>query len=284
LNVNKKKLLVLSFFIIVILLSPLLPIHDFQSPYFSAILNTMHFPIMALATFLIAGRNPSKKRVASSLLIPLLFAILVEYLQHFMLNRHPGIDDVIRGFLGSITAILLVKFKKNCFLFSIAIVVILYSLSYDLISVKIRKDLMYSSFPVIDGIHTPFYTKPWSEKYNSQILLNDSLLEFTAPVNNEWPGIETRLLPKDWSMYSNLVFTVKSNYKLKLSCMIESKSGRYYRSWKIDSNFKTIICPIDSFLNNSQKIKDIENINLINFYVNNLSRDAEISFSEIYLE
>lgn len=283
-NINKKYFFILSFFVIIILLTPLIPIPDFKSPYFSALINTMHFPIMALATFLIAGKNPTKKRVVLSLLIPFILAIIVEFLQNFLLGRHPGIDDVIRGMLGSITIILLIKSKKKCYLFSLAIITILYSLSYDFISVKIRKDLMLASFPVIDGINTPCYTKPWSEKYNSKISVNDTLLEFIAPLNIEWPGIETKLLPTDWGKYSFLVFTVKSNYKIKLSCMIETKSGRYYMSWKIDESFKTIKCPFDNFLNNSKEIKDIENVVLINFYVNKLSKPATISFSQIYLE
>jgi len=128
------------FIVVLILLSPLLPIPVFKSPYMSSLFNTMHFLIMALATYLIAGRDPSKKRMILSVIIPVSFAVLVEFLQSSLPNRHMGVDDIIRGTFGSLSVILMIKLRKYCLIWVIVVLISIWSLGYDFISVKIRTE------------------------------------------------------------------------------------------------------------------------------------------------
>ncbi len=269
--------------VVLILLTPLLPIPVFKSPYMSSLINTMHFLIMALATYLIAGRDPSKKRMILSIIIPVSFAVLVELLQGSIPNRHMGVDDIIRGTFGSLSVILMIKLRRYCLIWVVVTLISIWSLGYDFISVKIRKDIMYARFPTLDDIHTPFYTKAWRQGQMSEVIVMDSVLVLIAPEKVDWPKMESKILPEDWSAYDTLMMIVRADYKIDLGCCIQNRGVRYYFHWNIDDNIREFKTPLKDFVSGETNLVEADKIEIIHFYVHNLDRPVEILFYRIKL-
>lgn len=238
---------------------------------------------MALATFLIAGREPSKKRAILSIIIPLSFAVLVEVLQSSIPNRHMGVDDIIRGAFGSLSVILIIKFRRYCVIWVVVTLMSIWSLGYDFISVKIRKDIMYARFPILDDIHAPFYTKAWGQGQMSEVFIKDSVLVLIAPEKVDWPKMESKILPENWSDFDTLMIIVKADYKVDLGCCIQNRGVRYYFHWNIDDNIREFKTSLKDFVNSETNLISADKIEIIHFYVHDLDRPVEILFYIIKL-
>ncbi|KQC12904.1 MAG: hypothetical protein APR63_09920 [Desulfuromonas sp. SDB] len=283
-NINKNINFILIILIALLLLSPLFPLPELFSPYFSALANSMHFLIMAAATWIILGKSSSKIRLILSILIPGLAAIFVEFAQHLLPHRHFGIDDIIRGLMGSLTVILLVKFRKKCLSYVFVTLMILWSWGYDLVSTKVRIDLMQSRFPIIDDIGAPGYTNAWQAKEGAVLFQDDQQIILEVPPEKSWPQMESRIIPCFWNEYDSIILLVQADYKVKLGSRIQCSGGRYYCNFVIDNEITRLSVPLVNYCNGNKRFNNLWKIYALNFYVSQLPRKNQIIFYRIKLK
>lgn len=283
-KVDKNINLFLIVIIALLLLSPLFPLPEIFSPYFSALANSMHFLIMAVATWIILGKSSSKIRLILSILIPALAAIFVEFAQHLLPHRHFGIDDIIRGLMGSLTVILLVKFRKKCWCYVLVTLMILWSWGYDLVSTKVRIDLMRSRFPIIDDIGAPEYTNAWQAKEGAVLFQDNQQIILVLPPHKSWPQMESRIIPSFWNSYDSIIILVQAEYKVKLGSRIQCCGGRYYHNFVIDNEISRISAPLIDYCNQDKRFDPNWKVYALNFYVSELPRKNRIIFYRIKLK
>lgn len=222
----------------VLLLLPLLPSGQGRNIYLGAVFNSAHFFLAGAVTLLIAGGNSGSRKTVISVAIPVLAAILVELIQLAYPDRNSGIDDVVRSFLGSVCAVILLKGRKSFVLGSVFSVLFVYAVSYDVTTLIIRQGVMEARFPVLDDVGAPFYTKAWKPRINAALQRAEDEIVFTSFPNQKWSNIESNILPQDWRGYGVFSIETRSSRQVKCGIQVRTEKGNYYGEFRTDTFYE----------------------------------------------
>lgn len=222
----------------VLLLLPLLPSGQGRNIYLGAVFNSAHFFLAGAVTLLIAGRNPGSRKTIFSLAVPVMAAILVELIQLAYPDRNSGIDDVVRSFLGSVCAVILLKGRRSFVLGSVFSILFVYAVSYDVTSLIIRQGVMEARFPVLDDVGAPFYTKAWKPRINAALQRAEDEIVFTSFPNQKWSNIESNILPEDWRGHEVFSIEARSFRRVKCGIQVRTDKGNYYGEFWPDTFYE----------------------------------------------
>ncbi len=270
-------------FVIVLVLLPLLPSSQSGSVELGAVFNTMHFFLTGTATFLIAGTRPGKKRILLSFVIPVAASCAVEILQMAYPERSAGIDDIIRGALGSFCALIIIKGRKRFFLGAVFSLILVYAAAYDLTGLKIRRDIMISRFPVLDDIRAPFYTKAWKPRRKAELRRLNGEMIFTALPDEKWSNIESNILPQDWTGFRFISIEAKSSNKTKCGIQLRTDKGVFYGEFTIDTFYETHDMPLAEFRSGENYFEPGFNVELISVFLSKPAQETRINIRRIKL-
>ncbi|MBN1619736.1 VanZ family protein [candidate division WOR-3 bacterium] len=281
---NKKYYYTLRWaFVVVLVLLPLLPSSQNGRIELGALFNTMHFFLTGTATFLIAGSRPGRKRMFLAFVIPVAASCAVELLQLAYPERSAGIDDIIRSALGSICALVIIKGRKRFFFGAVFSLILFYAAAYDLTSLKIRRDIMVSRFPVLDDIHAPSYTRAWKPRRRAELRRQDGEMIFTALPDDKWSNIESNILPRDWSDFKFLSVEAKSSNRTKCGIQLRTDKGVFYGEFTIDTFYERHDIAFEEFRSGENFIEPGFNVELISVFLSKPAQETRINIKRIKL-
>ncbi|MBN1150700.1 hypothetical protein JXA84_05715 [candidate division WOR-3 bacterium] len=266
-----------------VLALPLLPGQNGDNIYLGAVFNSSHFFISGLVTFFLARNKKSGLMIFLAFALPVAAACAVEILQLFYADRHAGFDDIARSAMGSISALILLKGRKNFLWGAVFSVFFLYASFYDLASLIVRQDLMKSRFPVLDDISAPFYTKAWKARKEAEISIKDDEMIFTAFPNGMWSNIESNILPADWSGYEKMFVRVKSSRETVCHIQLRSDKGRFYGEFRTDTFYQTYSLDLSQFRNGEETLGSDFKINGVSIFLSKPEKLTVLNIERIEL-
>ncbi len=212
------------------------------------------------------GSRPSFfKLILRVVLITAGAAASIELIQLFF-NRSADVDDILKGLLGSLTA--LAFFSSSRFswprqvlrMFQIVIILLIMLASYPLISAFIDESIAQVQFPVLSDFETAFETQRWHGNIRYTVVDEVAVHgrhSLKMDLNTaKYSGITLHHFPESWEKYRYIEFSIynPAQRSLKITCSIHDRlhltngmkyRDRFNRRFKLRSGWNTFQIAMD---------------------------------------